>query len=84
MGLGKSQGGIANLISKLGFISLVPTALMFGSMHLMDSLNMLSLAPGVISTALATTVIYYKSRELVAPLWYARQFYMFALFTILS
>jgi hypothetical protein len=84
MGFGKSQGALANLISKLSFISLVPTSLMFGSMHLMDSLNMLSLAPGVISTALATTVIYYKSRELVAPLWYARQFYMFALFTILS
>ena len=72
------------MISKLSFISFAPAALMFGSMHLMDSLNMLSLAPGVFWIAFATTAIYYKSRELVAPLWKARQFYMFALFAILS
>ena len=57
---------------------------MFASMHLMDELNMLSLVPGVIWTAIATTIIYYKSRELIAPLWFARQFYLFGIFAILS
>lgn len=72
MGFGKSQSAIASSLGKLGSIAVVPTGLMFASMTLMDQLNMLSLAPGVFWTGLSTTLIYYKSRELVTPLWFAR------------
>jgi hypothetical protein len=84
MGFGRSQGAFSRLLSRMGVIAVVPVGLMFISMQMMDDLNMLSLVPGVFWTGLATTAMFYKSRELLAPLWLARQYYFFGTFAILT
>lgn len=84
MGFGRSQGALSRVLQHMGVLSVVPITLMYVSMQLMDELNMLSLAPGVIWTGIATTAIYYKSRELKAPLWITRQFYLFGIFAIMT
>jgi hypothetical protein len=75
---------MARVLGRMTVISVVPVGLMFVSMHLMDSLNMFSLFPGVIWVGIPLTAIYIKSREVVTPLWMSRQQYLFAIFAILT
>jgi hypothetical protein len=83
-GFGKPQGFISKFLGKPAVVSFAPIMLMLGSMNFMDSLNLISVVPGAFWAGIATTSIYYKARELVTPLWMARQYYFFGVFAILS